>query len=336
MKQWGLIFGLMAGGLQYSHAQTVEVEFDSQDAAERMWATSGEERVVRSITPQFSSFMHHNFDFSDGLRLRPGITDVGPGGYWRQLLSEEHFTRAEAPMAEQPAPAARTRLAVRSVRSATTPSVAPAPSDRDYQLDLTGTYEATDVIFGGLVGFGQAAQEGLHLEVNPSARQSDIRHFQVGFGLGYKFASGSFTIVPSFELDYLNIAYREISLDTGQDSILDQGLNSFTSSLGGRISYQFDSAWGAMEPELKVRWVHEFENEQFAHTGRVLQQSAMGARSSVQLDPSVPEQDYFNLGLGVSAQFGEGSAAFLSYEKVFGKKDSESDYTVTGGVRFDF
>ena len=51
---------------------------------------------------------------------------------------------------------------------------------------------------------------------------------------------------------------------------------------------------------------------------------------------SAAGRDYFNLGLGVSAQFNDGGAAFLSYEKVFGKSNTSADYTVTGGVRFEF
>ena len=107
---------------------------------------------------------------------------------------------------------------------------------------------------------------------------------------------------------------------------------SLTSTVGGHLSYSVDHNWGVLVPFGRIEWVHEFGDDVNSAQTRAFDQSSLGSLSA---DPGGIDNDYFNFGLGVSAQFGSGKAAFLSYEQVFGKEDAEQ-YSITGGVRFEF
>ena len=48
-----------------------------------------------------------------------------------------------------------------------------------------------------------------------------------------------------------------------------------------------------------------------------------------------PDRNYFNLGLGLAAQFAHGRAAFVSYETVLGR-NAASSQALTLGVRLEF
>ena len=97
------------------------------------------------------------------------------------------------------------------------------------------------------------------------------------------------------------------------------GLDPFNTTLGSAFSYSFNHSWGALTPFGRFEWVHEFDTT----VDNWLNNSN--------------ERDYFNLGFSISARFGDdqSQAAFLSYERVFGS-DDEDDYSLTGGLRFEF
>jgi outer membrane autotransporter protein len=139
-------------------------------------------------------------------------------------------------------------------------------------------------------------------------------------------------------IDVAEYRGEQLSADSQALSLQDDEFRSLTSTLGGRIAYEVDQPWGVLVPQLRFAWVHEFEDEASLYRGRLLPQNLASEEDSdtgYSLALDSPERDYFNLGLGLSAEFGGNGAAFLSYEKVFGKKDL-STYSVTGGVRFEF
>ena len=298
-------------------------------------------RAVRSITPKFAAFLF------DGLSPATGRSDPALSG-WRQLLNERFLVAGES----APLPSAIayrfTDNVLGGVAFDTVTDTSVIKDDR-YDLSLFGSYGDHQLQLDGQLGFGSAlfrestANRPADGTPDTALTESDIAHFFVGLGLGYRIASGPFTITPRLQLDYTSVDIQEPRYTLGgrtgfatADSQNPSHLSSLRSSLGGQISYPIEQDWGRFEPHVQLRWVHEFEDKADAHRSRQLRQEATAAPFA--LSPSVPEQDYFNLGLGVSARFGAGSAAFLSYEKVFGKKDSDdaSDYTVTGGLRFEF
>lgn len=219
-------------------------------------------------------------------------------------------------------------------------------------LSLYGSYGFNDFVVDSEIGFQQGFSGALQ-PLSPRFKTIDEENgrFFVGVGLGYPIASGPFTITPSVNFDYLNITTdpqttRGLGIEGVSNSAIfaPTELRSLTSALGGQMSYHFERPWGLLVPHVQLQWVYELDNgavtDRTAPNAAWTDQSARldsGSATSLSASPSgIPDNDYFNLGLGVSAQFKEGGAAFLSYEKVFGKQDVQADYTVTGGVRFEF
>ena len=48
-----------------------------------------------------------------------------------------------------------------------------------------------------------------------------------------------------------------------------------------------------------------------------------------------PDRNYYNVGLGLAAQFARGRSAFISYETVLGRT-AVANNAVTAGLRFEF
>lgn len=255
------------------------------------WLTAPDSRMARSITPNFTSLLYADAFASDDAQL-PTLRG------WR-LLSGERLLGASS----------RFRAFADDAFDVTASAVSlPTAGGLGY-LSEDG------LLFGASID-RRTGDDPLGLGSPAAGRAGDARYV-VSLGLGYRIANGPFTITPSLNLDYT--ADRETALTD------DDGAPSLSSSLGGQMSYRLDHGWGELEPHVRLRWIHEFDDD------RPL--AAFDADR-----PAAEDQDYLNLGLGVSARFRDGGAAFLSYEQVFGKRDvtDDDDYTVTGGVRFDF
>jgi outer membrane autotransporter protein len=164
----------------------------------------------------------------------------------------------------------------------------------------------------------------------------------VTLGAGYQLNRDAFSFTPNGRLQYIEAdvdGYREgnasnPSLDgSGWGlEIDDQTLTSFTLGLGGQINYAVSQSWGVLFPYASFEWVHEFEDQNEIVSGRFL--GDPGA-TTFRLPTDTVDQNYFNLGVGVSALFSRGSAAFLNYQTVLGYDDLEH-HSVNAGVRFEF
>jgi outer membrane autotransporter protein len=132
--------------------------------------------------------------------------------------------------------------------------------------------------------------------------------------------------------------YSEImsspTLDGGgwASSIGSQDVKSITLQLGGDVSYAFSQSWGVLLPQAHFEWVHEFEDDSPNVTGFFLQDPS---RTSFSLNTDKPDSDYFNLRLGVSAQFAAGRSAHIYYRKLIGYDNLDLD-AIGAGVRIEF
>lgn len=226
------------------------------------------------------------------------------------------------------------------------------------ELSFYGAYSQDNFFIDGMVGIGRseydldrdfsyALQPGMKrsinepvLNQNAKLNETETEKFFVGLGMGYRFSAGAFSLTPSLYFDYTDVDMAGLGgadsgLAVADDSLFDendQRFKSLTSTLGGQMAYSMNQEWGVLVPFGRIEWVHEFEDDVRSYTSQLLDQSGSNVLSG-SLEDS--DRDYFNLGLGVSAQFGSGRAAFLSYEQVFGKEDADQ-YSITGGVRFEF
>ena len=204
------------------------------------------------------------------------------------------------------------------------------------QFQLDSTVEFRRSLYTDL--FAQDISPPLSLQSKYDETQAD--QLVLGLGMGYRIASGGLSITPSLRFDYADIAMTNEFLQRDAEEVdlfSSQNFKSMTSTLAGQVSYAVDQSWGVLIPHFSFAWTHEFEQSNRLYKKE--QGHALTVQPSAQHGYSITaddtEQDYFNLGLGLSARFGERSAAFLSYEKVFGKSDT-ADYSVSGGIRVEF
>ena len=111
-----------------------------------------------------------------------------------------------------------------------------------------------------------------------------------------------------------------------------QTFKSTTYSLGLQASYAASQSWGVLLPYAGLEWVHEFQDNDDAVNGRFVQDTSA---TGFVLPVDGTDSNYFNLELGVSAQFTGGTSGFLSYRSLLGYDDLDH-YSINAGLRFEF
>lgn len=225
--------------------------------------------------------------------------------------------------------------------------------NKGYSLTLFGTYYQNENFYidGSLTyGNGNYDQERRVRYTLPDRAEVDQTFFssfdgdQLGLTLnaGYEIRRDALTLVPTGRLQYIKAdidSYREDRVSNPEVdgsgwgvTVDDQSFKSFTLSLGGQVNYAMSQSWGVLLPYASLEWVHEFENNDDAVTGRFVGDPS-GTGFVLPVDES--DSDYFNFGVGVSAQFTGGKAGFINYQQVLGY-DNLDHYTVNAGLRFEF
>ena len=180
------------------------------------------------------------------------------------------------------------------------------------------------------------------LTVDQVAKGSpDANVLYATLGAGYSIARQSMSLTPQVSLNYTRNAvdgYTESMsrpLEPGGALALtmdDKTYTSFTSRVGFILANALSTDVGVFVPQVSVDWVHEFANDQQKITTRYANDLSDN-RWVTQSDE--PDRNYFDLGLGVSAQFAQGRSGFISFNRLVGYDNIDS-YTISGGVRVEF
>jgi len=200
----------------------------------------------------------------------------------------------------------------------------------DYELDRNIIYALTDLNTGAQNTARQSAES-----------DTDADRYEFSAGGGYNLVRGPWTLTPTARVDYLYSDIDKIEEKTGNAldngggfamEIDSYGYESLTTNLGGQVSYAVSQSWGVLVPQFSAEWVHEFEDDQ--------EELNAVFKGDVNRTPFIiktrrPDTDYFNLGVGASAQFAGGKSAFLSFETILGYEDLDL-YTIQGGFRMEF
>jgi outer membrane autotransporter protein len=109
----------------------------------------------------------------------------------------------------------------------------------------------------------------------------------------------------------------------------DQDVESLTTALGGQVSYAISTGVGVLLPQVRFEWEHEFLNASRTLTARFINDPQ---RAPIRFVTDGPDRDFFNIGIGLSATFRGGVAAFVQYDTVLGLEDV-TRHTVVLGVR---
>lgn len=169
----------------------------------------------------------------------------------------------------------------------------------------------------------------------------DGHQWSATLGGGYSMNQGGFNFGPTGRLEYVHAkvgGYAESMSDPTANGggwatrINSQEVDSFNMQLGADVSYAMSQSWGVLLPQANLEWVHEFNDGGSSVTGYFLQDPTQNTFS---LNTDKPDTDYFNMRLGVSAQFKQGTSAYFYYRKLLGYDNLNVD-SFSAGLRLEF
>jgi uncharacterized protein YhjY with autotransporter beta-barrel domain len=215
-----------------------------------------------------------------------------------------------------------------------------------YSGSIYATYYVTDRFYvDGIFTFGWNDYDitrRIIYNVDTSVRQTaraDTDGTQLSFsvGGGYDFNVDGWTLGPLVRMNYLKLdidGYRE-EIDNANPgfgwalAFDDQDVESLTTVLGGQVSYAISTGVGVLLPQVRLEWEHEFLNDSRTLTARFVNDPR---RAPIRFTTDRPDRNFFNIGVGLSATFRGGVAAFVQYDTVLGLEDV-TRHTVVLGVR---
>jgi outer membrane autotransporter protein len=208
---------------------------------------------------------------------------------------------------------------------------------------LYGTYYATDHFYlegSATYGWGDYDQTrnisySLLGETRTAKADFDGNQYALMFGAGYDAIRGAGILDLYGRVRYVQAdidGYRErgaagLDLDIGS-----QEATSFLSILGVSYTRSVSTSWAVLVPQGWLEWAHEFDDGDDDISGFF---SNDPSRIPFALATDKFDSDYFRLGLGLGAQFGQGRTAFLTYEAAIGMNNYR-EQNVNLGVRLDF
>ncbi len=97
-----------------------------------------------------------------------------------------------------------------------------------------------------------------------------------------------------------------------------QDLDSVTTVLGAEISYAISTALGIISPQIRVGWLHEYEND--SRTVKAVYPGDPGA-TPINVFTDSPDRNSVPFGASILATLPRGFSAFLDYGTVFALDD---------------
>ena len=163
----------------------------------------------------------------------------------------------------------------------------------------------------------------------------------LSLALGRDFNRGAWSFGP-----YLRAAYSKLDFDAYTEtmsnpsgagsglalSVDGRALKSLQGVVGGKLSYAISTSWGVLLPNAQLEWVKEFEDDPELLVTRF---AADPTQTPILVESERIDNDYFNLGVGLSGVFANGRSAYLYYEHVAGQDRMSSD-SLALGVRIEF
>jgi outer membrane autotransporter protein len=216
---------------------------------------------------------------------------------------------------------------------------------KGYNLNVYGTYLLSDQVYlDATIGYGKDSvnsKRPVYKDANSgktffATGKPDAKEFTFSVGGGYEFYKGEWSLTPYGRMDYTKAtidAYKETSDVSAQSGLFrfdKQNTKALTSTIGLKTSRSLSTSKGVFVPYASLEWKHEFKGRG-AITGTHLltgKQTPVGETSKF-------DRNYYNLGVGVSAQFPKGKAAFLSFESRQGDSVVK-DNAVKAGFRWEF
>jgi outer membrane autotransporter protein len=154
-----------------------------------------------------------------------------------------------------------------------------------------------------------------------AAGSTDGNTLSTGLSFGYDFAFRGITVSPNagwLRAKSRIARFRETGA-SGLDLEFDrQSYDSSTANAGVRVTYAWSTSWGVLLPHFRGDYVRELQDN--VETFGVRFANDPFADSSNPTPPIIvrsdePDQSYFRMAAGMSAQFAHGISAYIDYQR---------------------
>lgn len=216
-------------------------------------------------------------------------------------------------------------------------------------ISVYGSAVWRDFYFDVLYSYGALDEEiTRHTLVGSTATgDAENRSHTVDFNTGYTLHLGKLRTGPIAGVQWIHgdlDGYSERGGGSAALNLPGQNYDSLISQVGWQLSTTVPVKFGAITPQVRATWDHEYLNSVDTVSAQ-LQQSpfasvtngvvSLGNRFGASANTAAPGSDYLNLGAGVAAQFGERIAATLQYETHLFQEDATAHFaSLTISVAF--
>jgi outer membrane autotransporter protein len=174
------------------------------------------------------------------------------------------------------------------------------------------------------------------LSASPDGRQSSL-----SLSIGKDFNRGAWNLSP-----YLRGVYAHLTLDSFSETADDpnapgaglatavdsRSVNTMTAIAGARVSYTTSFDWGVLVPNAVIEWNHELRNDPQTVITRFV---ADPTQTPMAITDQAPDENYFNVGIGLNAVLPKGRSGFLLWEHLVGYSGAHDNrYSI--GIRIEF
>jgi outer membrane autotransporter protein len=198
-----------------------------------------------------------------------------------------------------------------------------------FALSLYGSaYAAKNFYFDGIVNFSNSSYDaernivyvdGSGLVTADAAGDTDGTTLSGGLSAGYDFLVGGLTISPNLGFFYIDTTIDGFTENGagGLNLIYDeQKFKSLTGNAGLRLTYAWNLSWGVLLPHLRADYVREFEDDVDVFGVRFANDPNAASTPPVLVATDNPDQSYWRLAGGFSAQFKHGVSGYIEYQRL--------------------
>ncbi|WP_293860311.1 autotransporter outer membrane beta-barrel domain-containing protein, partial [Steroidobacter sp.] len=148
---------------------------------------------------------------------------------------------------------------------------------------------------------------------------TDGMTYSAGLSGGYDFLIGGLTISPNIGLFYIDATIDSFTENGagGLNLIYDQQtFQSFTGNLGFRATYAWNLNWGVLLPHVRIDYVREFKDDVDVFGVRFAADPNAVSAPPILVETDNPDESYWRLAAGLSAQFIHGISAYVEYQRL--------------------
>jgi outer membrane autotransporter protein len=189
-------------------------------------------------------------------------------------------------------------------------------------------YAAKNFYFDGIVNVANSGYDaernityvdGTGLVTADATGDTDGLTLSGGLSGGYDFLIGGLTVSPTLGVFYIDTTidgFTEAGAG-GLNLIYDeQKFESLTGNLGLRATFAWNLSWGVLLPHVRVDYVREFEDDVDVFGVRFAADPNAAATPPILVETDNPDQSYWRLAAGFSAQFKYGFSGYVEYQRL--------------------